>query len=46
MLGICEDMEIEKVLEMFECVDGSLQSLQVIESGCDKQITRESESES
>ena len=37
-------METDKVLEMFECVDGDLQSLQIFESGCDEEINRELES--
>ena len=37
-------VETEKVLEMFECVDGALQSLWMIESACNKHINRESES--
>ena len=37
-------MEIEKVLEMFECVERDLWSLQVFELGCNKQINGKSES--
>ena len=33
-------METEKVLEMFECVDGDLQSLRIFESGRNKQVNR------
>ena len=33
-------VETEKVLEMFECVDGDLRSLRIFESGCDEQVRR------
>ena len=37
-------METEKVLEMFECVDGDLRSLRIFESGCDEEVNRKLES--
>ena len=37
-------VETEKVLEIFECVDGDLRSLRIFESGCNKQVNRELES--
>ena len=36
--------ETEKVLEMFECVDGDLRSLRIFESGCNEQVNKELES--
>ena len=37
-------VETEKVLEMFECVDGNLWSVWIFDLGCDKQVNRELES--
>ena len=34
-------VETETVLEMFECVDGDLLSLRIVESECNKQVNRE-----